>query len=74
MMAHTFKPNQYSGGRDRWMFVGLRPAWSTESQDSQGYTEKACLENKQTNKQIKSQMGDQSMRSWSSDSQNNKGR
>jgi hypothetical protein len=34
----------------------LRPAWSTEFQDSQGYTKKLCLEkpnNKQTNKNKK---------------------
>ena len=38
-------------------FLSSRPAWSTEwFQDSQGYTEKPCLEkqtNKQTNKQTK---------------------
>jgi hypothetical protein len=31
--------------------VTLRPAWSTEYQDSQGYTEKLRLKEKQTNKQ-----------------------
>jgi hypothetical protein len=29
----------------------LRPAWYTEFQDSQGYTEKPCLEKPKTNKQ-----------------------
>jgi hypothetical protein len=37
--------SQYSGGRGRWTFVSSRPAWSTDPvQDSQGYTEKPCLE------------------------------
>jgi hypothetical protein len=32
-------------------FLSSRPAWSTEFQDSQGYTEKPCLEKNKTNKQ-----------------------
>jgi hypothetical protein len=37
-------------------FLSLRPAWSTEFQDSHGYTEKPCLQkSKQTNKQTNKQ-------------------
>jgi hypothetical protein len=55
VVAHAFNPSTWeaeAGG-----FLRSRPAWSTEFQDSQGYTEKPCLEkqknknNKQTNKQ-----------------------
>jgi hypothetical protein len=54
VVAHAFNPSTReaeAGG-----FLSSRPAWSThEFQDSQGYTEKPCLEktkqNKQTNKQ-----------------------
>jgi hypothetical protein len=49
VVAHTFSPSTReaeAGG-----FLSSRPAWSTERvQDSQGYTEKPCLETKQ-NKQ-----------------------
>ena len=41
-MVHTFNTSTWeaeSGG-----FLNSRPAWSTEFQDSQGYTEKPCLE------------------------------
>jgi hypothetical protein len=41
-MAHTFNPSTReaeTGG-----FLSLRLAWTTEFQDSQGYTEKHCLE------------------------------
>ena len=41
-MAHAFNPSTWeaeAGG-----FLSSRPAWSTEFQDSQGYTEKPCLE------------------------------
>ena len=46
MVAHTLNPSIWeseAGG-----FLNSRPAWSAEFQDSQGYTEKPCLE-----KQIK---------------------
>jgi hypothetical protein len=42
MVAHAFNPSTWkaeAGG-----FLSSRPAWSTEFQDSQGYTEKPCLE------------------------------
>jgi hypothetical protein len=42
VVAHAFNPSTReaeAGG-----FLSLRPAWSTEFQDSQGYTEKPCLE------------------------------
>jgi hypothetical protein len=41
-VAHAFKPSTQeaeAGG-----FLSLRPVWSTEFQDSQGYTQKPCLE------------------------------
>jgi hypothetical protein len=41
-MTHAFNPSTReaeAGG-----FLSSRPAWSTEFQDSQGYTEKPCLE------------------------------
>jgi hypothetical protein len=41
VMAHAFNPSTWeaeAGG-----FLSLRPAWFTEFQDSQGYTEKPCL-------------------------------
>jgi hypothetical protein len=54
VVAHAYNPSTWkaeAGG-----FLSSRPAWSTsEFQDSQGYTEKPCLENKtkqnKTNKQ-----------------------
>jgi hypothetical protein len=48
-MAHAFNPRTWEAEADG--FLSLRPAWSTvEFQDNQGYTEKSCLKNKQTNK------------------------
>jgi hypothetical protein len=44
VVAHAFNPSIWeaeAGG-----FLSSRPAWSTEFQDSQGYTEKPCLNNK----------------------------
>jgi hypothetical protein len=57
VVAHAFNPSTReaeAGG-----FLSLRPAWSTsEFQDSQGYTEKPCLEKpkkkKNKNKKTKS--------------------
>jgi hypothetical protein len=50
MVAHAFNTNTWeaeAGG-----FLSSRPAWSTAwFQDSQGYTEKPCLENQKTKKQ-----------------------
>ena len=48
LVVHTFNPGTWRGGargghRGRQISVSLRPAWSTEFQDSQGYTEKPCL-------------------------------
>jgi hypothetical protein len=45
VVVHTFNTSTWeaeSGG-----FLNSRPAWSTEFQDSQGYTEKPCLEKPQ---------------------------
>jgi hypothetical protein len=49
MVVHTLDPSIWEAEAGR--FLISRPAWSTEFQDSQGYTEKPCLENKQTKKQ-----------------------
>jgi hypothetical protein len=40
VVAHSFSPSTWEAGG----FLSSRPAWSTEFQDSQGYTEKPCLE------------------------------
>jgi hypothetical protein len=59
VVAHTFNPSTWeaeAGG-----FLSLRPAWSkNEFQDSQGYTEKPCLE-KKTNKQKKTTKKNQTL-------------
>jgi hypothetical protein len=50
VVAHTFNPRTWeaeAGG-----FLSSRPAWSTEFQDSQGYTEKPCLEKNQKKKKF----------------------
>ena len=52
MVAHDFNANTWeteAGG-----FLSSRPAWATEFQDSQGYTEKPCLEkpNKKKKKRV----------------------
>ena len=50
MVAHSFYPSTWEA--EEGGFLSSRPAWSTdEFQDSQGYTEKPGLKNKQTNKQ-----------------------
>jgi hypothetical protein len=55
MVAHTFNPSTREAEADG--FLSSRPAWSTEFQDSQGYTEKPCLEKqKPKNKQTKVHM------------------
>jgi hypothetical protein len=49
VVAHAFNPSTWeaeAGG-----FLSSSPAWSTEFQDIQGYTEKSCLEKLKT-KQI----------------------
>ena len=49
MVVHAFNPSTWeaeAGG-----FLSSRPAWSTEFQDSQGYTEKPCLK-KNNNKKV----------------------
>lgn len=40
MVAHAFDPSTQEGGRGRWIFMSMRPACSTEFQDSPGYTQK----------------------------------
>jgi hypothetical protein len=55
VVVHAFNPSTWPPKAGE--FLSLRPAWSTEFQESQGYTEKHCLEkptnqpNKQTNNQ-----------------------
>jgi hypothetical protein len=41
VVAHAFNPSTWEAEAGR--FLSSRPAWSTEFQDSQGYTEKPCL-------------------------------
>ena len=53
VVAHAFNP-KHSGGRGRWIWVRGQPGLQSEFQESQGDTEKPCLEKqkqKQTNKQ-----------------------
>jgi hypothetical protein len=48
--AHAFNPSTWEAEAvDFW--VQGQPGLKHEFQDSQGYTEKPCLKNKQTNKQ-----------------------
>jgi hypothetical protein len=42
VVAHAFNPSTREAEAVR--FLSSRPAWSTKFQDSQGYTEKPCLE------------------------------
>jgi hypothetical protein len=49
VVAHAFNPSTReaeAGG-----FLSSRPAWSTEFQNSQGYTEKPCLKKKKKKKE-----------------------
>ena len=50
VVVHTFDPSTREA--DAGGVLSLRPAWSTKFQDSQGYTEKPCLE-KPTNQPTK---------------------
>jgi hypothetical protein len=53
MVAQAFNPSTReaeAGG-----FLSSRPAWSIEFQDSQGYTEKPCLEKPKKQKQKQKQ-------------------
>ena len=45
MVAHVFNPRNWEAEAGR--FLSSRTAWSTEFQDSHGYTEKPCLKTKQ---------------------------
>ena len=50
LVAHAFDPSTWkaeAGGS-----LTLRPGWSTEFEDSQCYTEKPCLKNKQRYNQV----------------------
>jgi hypothetical protein len=49
-MVHTFSPSTQEA-ETLGSLVNSKPAWSTEFHDSQSYTVKPCLEEKQTNKQ-----------------------
>jgi hypothetical protein len=48
--AHTFNPSTREAEAGRFLSSRGQPGLQSEFQDSQGYTEKPCLE-KQTNKQ-----------------------
>jgi hypothetical protein len=50
MVAHTFSPSTWEAEASG--FLSSRPAWSTK--DSQGYTEKLCLEKPKKKKKKKS--------------------
>jgi hypothetical protein len=53
VVAHAFNPSTPEAEAGR--FLSSRPAWSIQSefQDSQGYTEKPCLEKKKQKKNKK---------------------
>ena len=44
VVAHAFNPSTLEAEAEAGGFLSSRPAWSTEFQDSQGYTEKPCLQ------------------------------
>jgi hypothetical protein len=46
VVAHAFSPSTREGDRQVGISLSLKPVWSTEFQDSQGYTEKSCLRHK----------------------------
>jgi hypothetical protein len=48
MVAHAFNPNTWEAEASR--FLSSRPGLQSEFQDSQGYTEKPCLEKPKINK------------------------
>jgi hypothetical protein len=48
MVAHTFNPSTREAEAGR--FLSSRPAWSTEFQDGQDYTEKPCQKKKKEKK------------------------
>jgi hypothetical protein len=50
VVVHILNPSTWKAEEEAGRFLSSRPAWSTSKfQDS--YTEKPCLENKQTDKQ-----------------------
>jgi hypothetical protein len=51
VVAHAFNPS--TGEAEAGGFLSSRPAWSTEFQDSQGYTEKPYLQKQKTKQQKK---------------------
>jgi hypothetical protein len=54
VVAHAFNPSTWEAEAGR--FLSSRPVWSTsEFQDSQGYTEKPCLEKQNKTKQNKTE-------------------
>jgi hypothetical protein len=63
MVAHTFNPSIPEAGAGR--FLSSRPAWSTEFQDSQGYTEKPFLEKPKKKKKKKSNYKGSKSQDWS---------
>jgi hypothetical protein len=51
VVVHAFNPSTWEAEAGR--FLSSKPAWSTEFQDSQGYTEKPCLEKQKKKKKKK---------------------
>jgi hypothetical protein len=51
VVVHVFNPSTWEADAGR--FLSLRPAWSTEFQDSQGYTDNPCLEKKKKKRRKK---------------------
>jgi hypothetical protein len=52
VVAHTFNPSTWEVEAGRFLSLS-QPGLQSKFQDSQGYTEKPCLENKQKTKQTK---------------------
>jgi hypothetical protein len=49
VVAHNFNPSTWKAAAEAGIFLSLRPAClQSEFQDSQGYTEKHCLEKKKS--------------------------
>jgi hypothetical protein len=48
VVAHAFNPSTWEA--EAGEFLSLRPAWSTEFQERQDYTEKPCLKKKRKEK------------------------
>jgi hypothetical protein len=54
VVVHAFNPSIWEA--EAGEFLSSRPAWSTEFQDSQGYTEKLCLEKRKKIVELKANL------------------